>query len=53
MEGLAKEDGIFYGHLVYFTDFCYVLWAFGIVRGNLIYFSRFGVLYEEKSVNPW
>jgi hypothetical protein len=31
---------IVYGHLV-----C-------IVRGNLVYFSRFGVLYQEKSGNP-
>jgi hypothetical protein len=53
MEGLAMEDvGIFYGHLVHFTDFCYILWTFGIVCGNLIYFSRFGILYEEKSGNP-
>jgi hypothetical protein len=30
-EGLAMEDvGIFYGHLVHFTVFCYILWAFGI-----------------------
>jgi hypothetical protein len=30
----------FYGHLVY------------VVPGNLVYFSRFGILYQEKSVNP-
>jgi hypothetical protein len=41
-EGLAMEDvGIFYGHLVHFTVFCYILWTFGIVRGNLVYFSTF------------
>jgi hypothetical protein len=52
--GLALEDvGIFYGHLVHFTVFCYTLWTFGIiVRGNLVYFFRFGILYEEKSGNP-
>jgi hypothetical protein len=34
LEGLAPEDiGIFYGHLVHFTVFCYILWTFGIVRG--------------------
>jgi hypothetical protein len=39
LEGLAKEDvGIFYGHLVHFRSFCYILWTFGIVRGNLVYF---------------
>jgi hypothetical protein len=47
-----EDDGIFYGHLVYFTVFCYILRTFGIVRGNLVYFSRFGILYEEKSGNP-
>jgi hypothetical protein len=37
--GLAMEDvGIFYGHLVHFTAFCYILWSFGNVRGNLVYF---------------
>jgi hypothetical protein len=40
LEGLATEDdGVFYGHFVHFTVFCYILWTFGIVRGNLAYFS--------------
>jgi hypothetical protein len=53
LEGLAMEHvGIFYGHLVHFTVFCYILWTFGIVCGNLFYFSRFGILYQEKSGNP-
>jgi hypothetical protein len=47
-----KDVGIFYGHLVHFTDFCYILWTFGMVSGNLVYFSRFGILYQEKSGNP-
>jgi hypothetical protein len=47
-----EYDGIFYGHLVHFTVFCYILWTFGIVRSNLVYFSRFGILYQEKSGNP-
>jgi hypothetical protein len=42
------DDGTFYGHLVH----CYILWTFGIVRFNLVYFSRFGILYQEKSGNP-
>jgi hypothetical protein len=43
LEGLAMEDdGIFYGHLVHFKVFCYILWTFGIVRGNI--FNRFGIL---------
>jgi hypothetical protein len=29
-----------------------ILWLFGILRGCLVYFSRFGMLYEEKSGNP-
>jgi hypothetical protein len=44
--------GIFYGHWVHFTVFCYILWTFGIVRGNLVHFFRFGILYQEKSGNP-
>jgi hypothetical protein len=53
LEGLAIEDvGIFYEHLVHFTVFCHILWTFGIVHGNLVYFSCFGVLCKEKSGNP-
>jgi hypothetical protein len=53
LEGLAMEDvGIFYGHLAHFTVFCYILWTFDIVRGNSVYFSRFGILHQEKSGNP-
>jgi hypothetical protein len=49
LEGLALEDGgTFYGHLVHFAVFCYILWTFD----NLAYFSRFGILYQEKSGNP-
>jgi hypothetical protein len=44
-----EDDGIFYGHSVHFTVFCYILWTFGIVHRNLVYFSRFGILCEEKS----
>jgi hypothetical protein len=32
--------------------FCYILWTFGVVRGILVYFSRFGILHQEKSGNP-
>jgi hypothetical protein len=53
LDGLPMEDvGIFYWHLVHFTVFGYILWTFGIVRRNLVYFSHFGILYEEKSGNP-
>jgi hypothetical protein len=43
---------IFYGYLVRFAVFCYFLFTFGIVCGNLVYFSYFGTLYQEKSGNP-
>jgi hypothetical protein len=33
-----EDDGISYGHFVLFTVFGYILWIFGIVRGNLVYF---------------
>jgi hypothetical protein len=36
----------FYGHLVYFVAFGYILWLFGI------FFPRFGKLHQEKSGNP-
>jgi hypothetical protein len=41
-----------YGQLVHFMVLCYILWTFGTVRGNLVYFPRFGILYQEKSGNP-
>jgi hypothetical protein len=46
-----EDVGIFHGHPVHFTVFCYILWTFAIVRGNLVYFSRFGILQQEKSGN--
>jgi hypothetical protein len=53
LEGLAMEDaGMFYGHLVHFTVFCYILWTFGIVRCNLVYFFRFGNLRQRKIWQP-
>jgi hypothetical protein len=30
----------------------YILWTFSIASGNLVYFSCFGILYQEKSGNP-
>jgi hypothetical protein len=35
----------FYGKMVYFMAIRFILWPFGI-------FSRFGMLYREKSGNP-
>jgi hypothetical protein len=42
---------LFYDHFVYFTDIWYILWPFGIFYGYVVYFSRFGVLYQEQSGN--
>jgi hypothetical protein len=53
--GLAIEDvNTLYGHLVYFIFyyFWYIMWPFDIVDGHLVYFSRFGVLHQEKLGNP-
>jgi hypothetical protein len=53
LEGPAMEDvGIFYVLLVHFTVLWYILWTLGRVRRNLVYFSRLGILYQEKSGNP-
>jgi hypothetical protein len=53
LESLAKEYvGLFYGHLVHFTVVCYILWTIRIVLGSFVYFSPFGILYQEKSGNP-
>jgi hypothetical protein len=41
-----------YGHLVYFTAICYILWPFGIFGGNLVYFSPFWYIVPKKSGNP-
>jgi hypothetical protein len=30
----------------------YILWSFGIFYGCLVYFSRFGMVHQEKSGNP-
>jgi hypothetical protein len=55
-----EDVGIFYGHLVYFTDILvyltdmwHILCLFGIFYGNLELFPpRFGMLYQEKSGTP-
>jgi hypothetical protein len=38
---------ILYVHLLDFMDICYILRTFGIFCGNLVYFSRFGMLHLE------
>jgi hypothetical protein len=44
--------------LVYFREtwsivFCYVLWTFGVVRGNLVYFFPFWYFVPRKIWQPW
>jgi hypothetical protein len=41
-----------YGQLVHFTVFCYILWRFGIVRGNLVYFFPFWYFVPRKIWQP-
>jgi hypothetical protein len=48
MEGV----GIFYGHLVHLTVFCYILCTFGIVCGNLVYFFTFWHFVPRKIWQP-
>jgi hypothetical protein len=47
-----KMTVIFYGHLVHFTVFCFILWTFGIVRGNLVYFPPFRYFEPRKIWQP-
>jgi hypothetical protein len=46
------EDGIFYGHLVHFTVFCYILWTIGMVCGNLVYIFPFWYFVLRKIWQP-
>jgi hypothetical protein len=47
-----EDVGVFYGHLVHFMVFCYIVWTFGIVRGNLVYFSPFWYFVPRKIWQP-
>jgi hypothetical protein len=57
-----EDEGIFYGHLVYFTVFCYILWRYkwhswhnginGIVRGFLVYSFPFWYFVPRKIWQP-
>jgi hypothetical protein len=51
--GIGMENvGMFCDHLEHFTTIWYSLWPFGIICGNLDYFSLFIFLDKEKSGNP-
>jgi hypothetical protein len=53
LEGLVMEEvAMFYGHLVHFTVFCYILWTFGVVRGILVYFFPFWYFVPRKIWQP-
>jgi hypothetical protein len=43
---------IFYDPLEYFMEIWDVLWPFGTFCFNLVHFSGFGIVYQEKSGNP-
>jgi hypothetical protein len=49
MENVCK----FYDRLEYFTAIWYNLWLFGIVCGDLVYFSHFGMFGPRKIWQPW
>jgi hypothetical protein len=52
--GLAMENhGILYAHLVYCTAIGNILWPFGIICGNLVYFSPFWYFGPRKIWQPW
>jgi hypothetical protein len=48
MENVVK----FYDHLEYFTAIWYNVWPFGIVCGNLVYFSLFDMSGARKIWQP-
>jgi hypothetical protein len=43
---------IFYGHLEYFMNIWDILQPFGTFCVNLVHFSGFGIMHQEKSGNP-
>jgi hypothetical protein len=46
------EDVAICGHLVNYPAIWHILWPFGIFYPVLVHFTRFGMLYQEKSGNP-
>jgi hypothetical protein len=45
--------GIFYGHLLYFTDIYYILWPFGNVVVIWHIFPPFWYIASRKIWQPW
>jgi hypothetical protein len=48
-----ENRGLFYDHLVYFTDIGNILWPFGIFYGHLVYFSPFWYFVPWKIWQPF
>jgi hypothetical protein len=46
-----EDVGIYYGPIWSNTAVWYVLSPFGMFCGHSMFFSRFGMLYQEKSGN--
>jgi hypothetical protein len=47
-----EDTVIFSNHSVNFPAIWNIKWPVGIFCGHLVYFSRFGILCDEKSGNP-
>jgi hypothetical protein len=48
-----EDDGILYGHLVYFTANREILWPFGTFCGHLIFPPPFWYIVQRKLWQPW
>jgi hypothetical protein len=54
LDGLAMENlAIFYNHLIYFAAFGNIVWPFGILCDNLVYFPSFWYFGPRKIWQPW
>jgi hypothetical protein len=47
-----EDVGIYYGHLVHFTIFCYIVWVVGIGGGNFVYFSVLVFCTKKNLATP-
>jgi hypothetical protein len=47
-----EDVGKFYGPLVHFTVFCYILWTIGIVRDYLVSIFPFWYFVPRKIWQP-
>jgi hypothetical protein len=49
---LRGNVDIFYGHLEYFKAIWEILWPFATFCVDLVFFSEFGIMYQQKSGTP-